>query len=481
MHASNRIGGTMKGSLYIYNTLSREKELFKPIHADKVSLYCCGPTVYNYAHIGNLRTYLFEDILRRTLELLDYEVMHVVNITDVGHLSGDGDEGEDKVLQSARAKGMGVHEIAEFFTQAFLQDCALLNIKPAHHYPRATAYIASMITFIEILEQKGFTYQAGGNLYFDSSKDPEYGALRGYREVVDAHARVVQADAKRSSGDFVLWFTQSKFPDQAMVWPSPWGVGYPGWHLECSVLSHEYLGVHFDIHCGGVDHIATHHTNEMAQNFGHCGSVGANYWVHGEFLLMGNAQKMSKSSGEFYTLNRLEELGIDPLAYRYFLLQTHYRKQLTFSLEALKGAQQALHRLRARIRELAHVEPTHSDATQTWLSRAWEALLDDLGTPELLSILWQVMKSETLNNGEKLKIALELEKILALDLFSVAETVSPQVDEDLLKFIEQKIKERAIAREKRDFVSADRVRDELLAMDIILVDEPSGTTWHVKE
>ncbi|NIZ41104.1 cysteine--tRNA ligase [Spirochaetales bacterium BR193] len=462
--------------MYLYNTLSREKELLCPQENQRISMYCCGPTVYNYAHIGNLRTYIFEDIIHRVLAVAGYGVTHVVNITDVGHLTSDGDDGEDKVITAARQRGMSVSEIADMFTEAFLQDCHALNIIPADQYPRATAYIDDIIQFISDLEARGYTYIANGNLYFDTSKDSTYGAMRGYRDGDRAYARVEADTGKKHPNDFVLWFTNSKFVDHAMHWSSPWGDGYPGWHIECSAITHATLGERFDIHCGGIDHISVHHTNEMAQNYGRCGHVGARYWVHGEFLIIGKDQKMSKSDSNFLTLSKLADDGFAPLVYRYFVLQSHYRKPLTFHYEALTAAKQALNRLRIRCQGLLSVEAAKSERTQEWIAKGMQSVCDDFNTPETLATVWQALKSNELNESEKRTIVMHFEQILALDLFTV-DTPDNESHQDDEPWIDQKIRERNQARRNKDFQQADQIRQELLSKGIILVDTANGTTW----
>ncbi|MCK5154016.1 MAG: cysteine--tRNA ligase, partial [Spirochaetales bacterium] len=338
--------------LRFFNTMGRLVEDFKTIETGVVKMYCCGPTVYNYAHIGNLRAYLFDDILRRTLEYAGYKVNHVVNITDVGHLTDDNDDGEDKMVKSSRETGKSVWDIAKYFTDAFFKDIDNLNIVRPTVSPRATDHIEEMINLIKRLESRGYTYESGGNVYFDIDKFPDYGklALRD-RQDLSAGARIAVDPNKKNAHDFVLWFTNSKFEDQAMQWDSPWGRGYPGWHLECSAMSMKYLGDQFDIHCGGIDHISIHHTNEIAQSEAASGKKWVNYWMHNEFLIM-NKGKMAKSSGNFITLDSLIEDGFDPLDYRYFSLGGHYRSQLQFSIESLGSAKSARENLFERVIQL---------------------------------------------------------------------------------------------------------------------------------
>ncbi|MFP4373867.1 MAG: cysteine--tRNA ligase, partial [Spirochaetaceae bacterium] len=336
-------------SLRLFNTLGRTIQQFVPIDDNRVGMYTCGPTVYQYAHIGNLRSYVFEDELRRALEYFGYEVRHVMNVTDVGHLTDDADEGEDKVIKSAREMGKTVWDIAEHFTEAFFNDVKKLNIEQPTVICKATDHVDDMIEMIKRIEANGYTYEAGGNIYFDTGKFPNYGELALLdRQEQRAGARIEVDENKRHPRDFVLWFTKSKFENQAMVWDSPWGRGYPGWHIECSAMSTKYLGEHFDIHTGGVDHIPVHHTNEIAQTEAATGHKWVNYWIHGEFLLM-DTGKMSKSRGNFVTLGVLEEEGFEPLDFRYFCLSGHYRTQLQFSYDALNAARQSRRNLLDRI------------------------------------------------------------------------------------------------------------------------------------
>jgi cysteinyl-tRNA synthetase len=340
-------------SFFIYNTLTRKKEELIPIEEGKIRLYTCGPTVYNFAHIGNLRTYIFEDVLKKSLKYAGYDVRHVMNITDVGHLESDGDSGEDKMALGAEREKKTVWEIARFYEDAFLKDCGKLNIERPTIVSRATEHIEDMIKLIRILEEKGFTYEANGNIYYSIDKFKDYNKLANLSmEELEAGSRVDIDPHKRNPLDFVLWFTNSKFTNQIMQWDSPWGKGFPGWHLECSAMSIKYLGERIDIHCGGVDHIPVHHTNEIAESEGALGHKWVNYWMHGEFLVLNN-EKMSKSSGDFLTLSKLIEKGYSPLDYRYFCMQSRYRKQLLFNFENLTEAQKSLKKLRNKIANIA--------------------------------------------------------------------------------------------------------------------------------
>ncbi|RKX77258.1 MAG: cysteine--tRNA ligase [Spirochaetes bacterium] len=462
-------------ALYLYNTLGRTLQEFKPITHGKVGMYACGPTVYTFAHIGNLRTFIFEDILRRTMEHLGYEVTHVMNITDVGHLTDDADQGEDKMTRSAREKKMSVWEIAEFYTQAFLNDMKELNLNSPTVICKATDHIDDMIELIKKLEKKGYTYRAGGNIYFDVERFPDYGKLALLdKQELKAGARIQVDEYKRNPRDFVLWFTRSKFDHQAMMWDSPWGRGYPGWHIECSAMSMKYLGEQFDIHCGAIDLVPVHHTNEIAQSEAATGKKWVNYWVHGEFLLMGE-DKMAKSAGNFITLKDLKEEGFDPLDYRYFCLGGHYRVQLQFSREALKAARAARLHLTERVKEIRErTSPSElseiGEKGKSYIDSFRGNLSHDLNIPRCLSDLWGVVKDVELSDAEKLAIILDMDRVLGLRM---EEAKREELDEAQL----QLIRDREEARRRKDFVRADAMREELKKQGIILEDTPDGTRW----
>ncbi len=463
----------------LFNTLSRELEEFQPLQPGRAGVYACGPTVYNFAHIGNLRTYVSEDLLVRTLRELGYEVRHVMNVTDVGHLTSDADQGEDKMLKSAREQGRTVWQIAEFYTKAFFADCAALNVLPPTVVCKATEHIQDMIDLIRRLEQRGFTYQAGGNVYFDIGRFPGYGRLSGQNlEELKVGARVEVDAGKRHPLDFVLWFTRSKFEHQAMLWDSPWGRGYPGWHIECSAMSMKYLGEQFDIHCGGVDHVPVHHTNEIAQSEAATGRKWVNYWLHAEFLVLAR-EKMAKSAGSFLTLASLKEKGFDPLDYRYLCLGAHYRSQLQFSWEALEAAASGRRGLLERLARLREEAPAGqaegaplADAPEQEQVRAFLAeLADDLNSPRGLAVLWGLLRDSSLPPAARLRGALAMERILGLGLEAVEVRGELGPEEQAL------LEERDRARHARDWGRADALRRELADRGILVEDTPVGVRW----
>ena len=457
----------------IYNTLSHEVEKFVPYRNDEVTMYTCGPTVYHFAHIGNLRTYIFEDTLEKTLNFLGYHVKRCMNITDVGHLSSDSDSGEDKMLKGAKREKKTVLEIADFYTKEFQKDCSKLNIAWPKIVSKATDNIDEYIKIIKKLLEQDYAYIAGGNVYFDTSKLSDYYKLTNHKideMVVGVRDGVEEDDNKRNQADFVLWFTKSKFEDQELKWESPWGYGYPGWHIECSGISMKYLGEHLDIHCGGVDNIFPHHTNEIAQSESYLGHKWCNYWVHGEHLndLSG---KMSKSTGEFLTVSLLESKGYDPMVYRFMCLQSHYRKVLVFSYDALDNANVAYQKLKEKIKKLG----SEMEETNEFIDEFKDALANDLNTSLALTTLYDVLKSD-LKDSQKLYLVNEFDKVLSLNLLKIEEK---QVDEELEKYILEKIEERKKAKKEKNFARADQIRDELLEKNIRLKDTREGTTYEI--
>ncbi len=458
----------------IYNTLTREKEALKPIKKGVVSLYTCGPTVYNYAHMGNLRTYIFEDVLQRTLVRDGYKVKRAMNITDVGHLTSDADEGEDKLEIGAKREGKSPREVAKFYTKKFLADLAALNvIKPAKILP-ATKTIPEQIEIIQLLEQKGFTYIGNKAIYFDTAKLSDYGKLSGQKldeKKAGARGEVIQDPDKRHPADFALWFfLKGHYENHLLHWPSPWGEGFPGWHIECSAISRKLLGQPFDIHTGGVDHIGTHHTNEIAQSEAAYGTSLANYWMHGEFLTV-DQNRMGKSVGNFITLADLEKRQVDPLAYRYFVLGAHYRSPLNFTWEAVEGAQRSLKNLRRMIAVLKASKNTgvNNLGAATDLYRKFsEALNDDLNTPRALAVLWKTVKSESIPAKTKLKFLMDFDKVLGLNMKKTPPIVR------MPKNITKLVQERELFRRNKQFVQSDSLRKEISGLGYSIDDTPLG-------
>ena len=449
--------------IFLYDNWERQLRVFSPIHKDWVGLYCCGPTVYNYAHIGNLRTYLFEDILRRTIELNGYLVRHVVNITDVGHLVSDADDGEDKMEAGSRRTGESAWNIAEKYTLAFKQDLHSLNMLQPHIWCKATDHIAEQISFISCIEQKGFCYTTSDGVYFDTSKQDDYGYLsRLNRDGLEAGKRV-DIGEKRNSTDFALWKFSPKDSQRQMEWESPWGRGFPGWHIECSAMSAKYLEPWFDIHCGGEDHIAIHHSNEIAQNQACHGTRLANFWMHGYFLQIDQG-KMSKSSGDFLRLQSLVDLGIDPLAYRWLCLSAHYRSQLNFNWEALKAAQTALQRLR----ELYFAMPEAGNIDQDFAEKFKAEVNQDLNLPKAVAVMWEMLKS-ALPDAEKKATLNYFDRVLGLDL-KQWQPKQTEISEEVTALVEQ----RKLSRLNKNWAESDRLRDEIKRLGYELEDTTEG-------
>ena len=460
----------------IYNTLTRKIEEFIPINKDEVTMYTCGPTVYHFAHIGNLRTYINEDVLEKTLKYIGYNVKRVMNITDVGHLTSDADTGDDKMLKGAKRENKTVLQIADYYTEEFKKDCKKLNISWPETVIPATSMIDEYIKFIEKLERDGYAYFKGGNVYFDTSKLDSYYVLTNHTEdsLIEAVRDDVELDEnKKNKTDFVLWFTKSKFDSQELKWDSPWGLGYPGWHIECSCISLKYLGEYLDIHCGGVDNIFPHHTNEIAQTESFIGHKWCNYWFHPEHLNDATG-KMSKSKGEFLTVSLLESKGYNPLAYRLMCLGSHYHKQLVFTYESLDSVTNAYNKLINKIKNITKDDSViDNDKAKFYQDKFKSELENDLNTANALTVLYDVLKSD-LNNNTKLYLIEDFDKVLSLDLLK-----KDEIDSKLLDYINKKIDERKEAKLNKNYELADSIRKELEEKGIILKDTREGTTFEI--
>lgn len=459
----------------LYNTLSKKVEEFSTYEKGIVKMYTCGPTVYHFAHIGNLRTYVFEDILQKSLEYLGYDVKRVMNITDVGHMTSDGDTGEDKMQKGALREHKTVYEIAAFYTDAFMSDIDKLNIKRPIIIEKASDHIDTYIEMIKTLLEKGYAYQAGGNIYFDVSKFPNYYELSGKNQedlLVGVREDVEEDKSKRNPADFGLWFTLSKFENQVMQWDSPWGRGYPGWHIECSGISYKYLGEYLDIHCGGVDNIFPHHTNEIAQSESFLGHKWCNYWCHGEHL-NDNTGKMSKSKGEFLTLSLLESKGYNPLVYRLFCLNSHYRSQLVFSYEAMEATKNAYQKLLGKVASIRNDRSGQKelDKIEKYEQKFKEALENDLNTANAVTILYDVLKSDC-SNETKLYLIESFDTVLSLDLLK-----ETKIEQELEDYIEEQIRKRNEAKKEKNYEFADKIRNDLLEKGVELKDSREGTTY----
>ena len=462
----------------LYNTLTKQVEKFVPNEEGKVKMYTCGPTVYHYAHIGNLRTYIFEDILEKGLEFVGYDVTRVMNITDVGHLTSDSDTGEDKMAKGAAREGKTVYEIADFYTEAFFNDMVDLNIRKPSIIEKASDNIEKYIEMIEKMLADGYAYISNGNVYFDISKATDYYKLSGKNPedlMIGVRDTVEEDKSKKNPADFVLWFTLSKFENQAMKWDSPWGVGYPGWHIECSGIAAKTLGEYLDIHCGGVDNIFPHHTNEIAQSEAYFGHKWCNYWCHGAHL-NDNSGKMSKSKGEFLTVSLLKSKGYNPLDYRYFCLNSHYRNSLVFSYESLDIAKNAFAKLKSRISSIDKSGELDLAKKEFYVNKFKEAIENDLNTSLMITVLYDLLKDSDVNGNTKINLIEEFDTVLSLDLLKEdKKNVSADLETEILA----KIEERKEAKKNKDFAKADAIRDELLSNGIKLIDTREGTTYEL--
>lgn len=466
--------------LNLYNTLTKQVEEFISIEPMRVKIYTCGPTVYNFAHIGNLRTYIFEDTLKRVLQYNNYEVKHVMNITDVGHLQSDADDGEDKMELGAKRESKSVLEIARFYEDAFINDLEKLNIILPNEIPRATEHIKSIINLIKTLEEKGYTYIANNNVYFSIDKFDNYSKLANLSiQELQAGNRVEVDEFKKNPLDFVLWFGNSKYENHILKWDSPWGVGFPGWHIECSAMAIEYLGEYLDIHCGGIDHVPVHHTNEIAQSEGALGHKWVNYWMHGEFLVVDNG-KMSKSSGDFLTLNKLIENKFDPLVYRYYVLQSKYRKPLTFSYERLEEASKSFLSLKNKIQTILDNIDENSQINESmlkdYINKFKNQINDDLNISNGFTVLFDVIKDNNLNSLEKKALIDNFDLVFGLNLVS---SNSVNLSQEKINWIENLLKERTEYRKNKNWEKSDEIRDILLKESIEILDTKEGTKWNI--
>ena len=465
--------------MILYNSLGQTKQEFVPYSDKQVNMYTCGPTVYHYAHIGNLRTYIMEDVLEKYLRFAGYNVNRVMNITDVGHLSSDADTGEDKMLAGAKREHKTVLEIAKFYTDAFFADCEKLNIKRPDVVEPATNCINEFIHMISVLLEKDYAYIAGGNVYFDTSKLDAYYVFGNMNEedlAVGVRDSVEEDPNKRNKTDFVLWFTKSKFDSQELKWESPWGLGYPGWHIECSCISYKHNGEYLDIHCGGIDNAFPHHTNEIAQSESFLGHKWCKYWFH--VLHLNDARgKMSKSKGDFLTVSLLESKGYDPIVYRMFCLQSHYRKPLTFTYESLDNTAKAYEKLIKRISALDDSGEVDQNKANELIASFKEAMDNDLNTSLGLTCVYDVLKADA-NGATKRYVLGELDKVLSLDLLKAPKETTASADDALTAEIDALIKQRTEARANKDWATADAIRDKLSAMNVVVVDTKDGISWH---
>ena len=462
----------------LYNTLSGKVEEFIPHTEGIINMYTCGPTVYHYQHLGNMRTYIIEDVFEKTFKYLGYKVNRVMNITDVGHLKSDGDEGEDKMVIAMEREHKTSHEIAKFYTDDFKENCNLVNVKWPDKVVPATGEIDMYIKMITKLLDDGYAYQSNGNIYFDTSKFPNYYELSGRNAddlIVGSRDDVDEDTNKKNPADFVLWFTNSKFGNQELQWDSPFGRGFPGWHIECSGISIKYLGEYLDIHFGAGDAVFPHHTNEIAQSESYLGHKWCNYWVHLSWLLTNNI-KMSKSLGHVLTIKTLKEQGYNPLAFRYFILNSYYHKQVNFTYEILEQNQTAYLKLLNKISNLKNDGNKDNNVFEEYDAKFKSYLENDLNTSNAITLIYDLLKNDSVNDTTKIELIKSWDTVLSLDLLKEEE-----IDQELLKYINDKIKERVEAKKNKDYELSDKIRDELLSKGIVLKDTREGTTFEIKK
>ena len=460
----------------LYNTLSNKVEEFIPYEEGKIRMYTCGPTVYHYQHIGNLRTYITEDIFEKTFKYLGYNVQRVMNITDVGHLKSDGDTGLDKMVIAMEREHKTSHEVAKFYTESFKKDCDLVNVKWPETVVPATSEIDMYIKIIQKLLDNGFAYISNGNVYFDTEKDKTYYEFSGRCKedlIVASRDEVEEDDNKKNPADFVLWFTNSKFGNQELQWDSPFGRGFPGWHIECSGIAIKYLGEHLDIHFGAEDAVFPHHTNEIAQSEAYLGHKWCNYWVHLSWLLTNNV-KMSKSKGDTLTVSKLKEMGYNPLTYRYLILNSYYHKQVNFTFDGLDQAQNAYLKLINKVSNIKEEGLFSDDDFNKYDGKFKEFLSNDLNTSNALTLLYDLIKDTNVSSNTKLKLIKSWDSVLSLDLIK-----EKNIDEELLNKINELIEKRNIAKGNRDYALADQIREELKNMNVVIKDTKEGTTFEI--
>lgn len=451
----------------LYNTETKKKEKFKPLKKDHVSIYSCGPTVYWFQHIGNLRTYIFTDILRKTFEFNGYQVKHVINVTDVGHLTSDSDTGDDKMESAAKKENKSAKEIAQFYFNSFIEDLVKLNIKMPYKWPKASEHIEEQIEMIKTLEKKGFTYKTSDGIYFDTSKYKEYGKLINKKlENIEAGKRV-SIKEKKNDTDFALWkFSENKGKRQ-QEWESPWGLGFPGWHIECSAMSIKYLGKTIDIHTGGQEHIAIHHTNEIAQSECCYNQKFVNYWMHTAWLLNESGEKVSKSKGGLYTLSDLEKKGFNSLDFRYLCLQTAYRKPLKFSLESLRSSKKALENIKEKISKIKSDKKSGKDLSEKYYSEFKDAINDDINVPKALAIFQKAIEDKEFDSNKKIKLLEEMDKVLGLNISKIEKRAIKEIPEELKKLLEK----RDLLRKEKKYQEADTIRDEIISKGYEVIDK----------